>query len=109
MRASPEPKQLSVELERVALRALVGTWHSLNSTYFMNRLRRPVFELGTSSVALGRWMRAHRTLEISRQLLLEHGWGALVEVLKHEMAHQFVDEVLGRVDETAHGPAFREV
>jgi hypothetical protein len=30
-------------------------------------------------------------------------------VLKHEMAHQYVDEVLGAVDETAHGPTFRKV
>jgi hypothetical protein len=28
-------------------------------------------------------------------------------VLKHEMAHQFVHEVLGKHDESAHGPAFR--
>jgi hypothetical protein len=32
----------------------------------------------------------------------------VVEVLKHEMAHQFVHENLQRVDEPAHGPAFRE-
>jgi hypothetical protein len=31
------------------------------------------------------------------------------EVLKHEMAHQFVDEVLGIRDQTAHGPAFESV
>jgi len=30
-------------------------------------------------------------------------------VLKHEMAHQFVHEVLGKTDETAHGPAFRDL
>jgi hypothetical protein len=33
----------------------------------------------------------------------------VIEVLKHEMAHQYVFEVLGRVDEPAHGPAFREL
>ena len=33
----------------------------------------------------------------------------LVEVLKHEMAHQFVDEVLGVHDEPDHGPVFRQV
>jgi hypothetical protein len=32
----------------------------------------------------------------------------VLEVLKHEMAHQYVHEVLGRVDESAHGPGFRE-
>jgi hypothetical protein len=42
-------------------------------------------------------------------LLAEHGWGVLVEVLKHEMAHQYVDEVLGVRDEAAHGPEFRRV
>jgi hypothetical protein len=41
--------------------------------------------------------------------LLERGWGSMIEVLKHEMAHQFVHEVLGDVAESSHGPAFREV
>jgi hypothetical protein len=31
------------------------------------------------------------------------------EVLKHEMAHQYVDEVLGQLAEAAHGPAFQRV
>jgi hypothetical protein len=31
----------------------------------------------------------------------------VVEVLKHEMAHQYADEVLGARGETAHGAAFR--
>jgi len=30
-------------------------------------------------------------------------------VLKHEMAHQYTDEVLGALDEAAHGPTFRRV
>ena len=36
-------------------------------------------------------------------------WGVVVEVLKHEMAHQYVDEVLKATDEAPHGPAFRRV
>jgi hypothetical protein len=50
-----------------------------------------------------------RTLELSRALLVAQPWPVSVEVLKHEMAHQYVDEALGIHDETAHGPAFREV
>jgi hypothetical protein len=42
-------------------------------------------------------------------LLVKHGWGVLEEVLKHEMAHQYVDEVLRVRDEPAHGPAFRRI
>src|SRR5206468_1286250 len=47
-----------------------------------------------------------RTLELARALVLEQPWGVVREVCKHEMAHQFVDEVLGIRDESAHGPAF---
>ena len=48
-------------------------------------------------------------IEIARSLLLDHGWGVLVEVLKHEMAHQYVDEILGQPDEAMHGAVFRAV
>ncbi len=102
-------KQLTVELERLALAAIADSWADLNYTFFKRSLRKPVFALADAPAILGRWMAAERTIEISRKLLVDHGWGALVEVLKHEMAHQFVDEVLGLADEAAHGPAFRQV
>jgi hypothetical protein len=42
--------------------------------------------------------------------LLDQGWGMLTEVLKHEMAHQFVEEILGvPEDEGPHGATFRRV
>jgi hypothetical protein len=50
-----------------------------------------------------------RTLELSRALIVKEPWPVTVEILKHEMAHQFVDEVLGIKDETAHGPTFTKV
>lgn len=58
---------------------------------------------------MGAWDPGLRQLRLNRRLLLEHGWASLVEVLKHEMAHQYVYDVLGVHDETAHGPAFRQV
>ncbi len=36
-------------------------------------------------------------------------WVDVIEVLKHEMAHQYVHEILGIRDETAHGPAFQRI
>jgi hypothetical protein len=65
--------------------------------------------LVASRSRLGRWIESTRTLEISRPLVLEQPWGIVVEVLKHEMAHQYVSEVLGERHETAHGPNFRPV
>jgi hypothetical protein len=105
---SPD-RSLSSELERAALRAILETYEQLNYTFFRRTLRKPQFELSDAAGRLGRWVRSHRTLELSRSLLAVHGWGVLVEVLKHEMAHQYVDEVLGHHAEPAHGPAFRKV
>jgi hypothetical protein len=102
-------QRLTADLERAALRAILRTYADLNATFFSQKLRRPQIELTDSTTRLGAWMRPHRRLQISRKLLIVHGWGAVVEVLKHEMAHQYVDEVLGFDGESAHGPSFRRV
>ena len=101
--------RLSLELERAALRALRDTYDDLNFSHFKRRLSPPLLELVAGGARFGCWSRERRTIELSRALLVDHGWGVVVEVLKHEMAHQYVDEVLGLYDETAHGPAFSRV
>lgn len=103
-----EAQKLTVELEAAALRAVRSTYTDLNHTFFKGRLSRPPLSLSEGTDRLGRWTTEPRGLSLCRSLLTSHGWGVLVEVLKHEMAHQYVDEVLG-VDEPAHGPAFRKV
>ncbi|MBN1652612.1 MAG: DUF2786 domain-containing protein [Deltaproteobacteria bacterium] len=93
----------------MALRALSNTYHNLNRSHFKAELSRPIFGLSDSQTRLGQWIKQHRRLELSSRLLLEHGWGTVVEVLKHEMAHQYVDEVLGCTDESAHGSTFQRI
>jgi hypothetical protein len=105
----PSSRNLTLELERLSLRAVRRVYEDLNASLFRDRLRVPAFELSDADGRLGRWSGARRTLELRRTLLVEHGWGVLVEVLKHEMAHQFVNEVLGVEDEPDHGPIFRQV
>src|SRR6185436_14260325 len=102
-------QRLSADLETAALRAISEAYRDLNATSFSRKLRRPQIELTDASTRLGAWLRPHRRLQISRKLLVVHGWGAVIEVLKHEMAHQYVDEVLGLDRESAHGPSFRRV
>ena len=58
---------------------------------------------------LGCWHRQSRTISLARALVFERPWGLVREVLKHEIAHQYVDEALRIHDETAHGPAFTRV
>jgi hypothetical protein len=100
---------LSAQLEGALLRELVATWKHLNWDLFREAMGQPTFVLADATSTLGRWNREVRTIEISRTLALEQPWGVVIEVLKHEMAHQYVHEVLGVLDEQAHGPAFREV
>ncbi|HEY8924939.1 MAG TPA: DUF2786 domain-containing protein, partial [Polyangia bacterium] len=97
---------LGLALERALVRQLAETWSDINHNHFRNRLRRPVFTFTESERRLGAWDSGARTLSISRRLVLDRPWAVVREVLKHEMAHQFVDEVLGVRDQTAHGPAF---
>jgi len=97
---------LGLALERALVRQLAETWSEINHNHFRNRLRRPVFTFTDSERRLGAWDSRARTLSISRRLVLDRPWAVVREVLKHEMAHQFVDEVLGVRDQTAHGPAF---
>src|SRR6266702_721625 len=98
---------LSAELEAALLRALAGAWHTLNDTYFKGSLRAPSLSLVDGEGRLGEWRAATRTLSLARALVVERPWGVVVEVLKQEIAHEFVSEVLGEPDPTPHGAAFR--
>lgn len=99
----------TAELERLLVRELLAEYRTLAKTAFEGALRPATLALVEGASRLGAWRRETRTLEISRLLVLAHPWGAVVEVLKHEMAHQYAHEVLGAEGETAHGAAFRSV
>jgi hypothetical protein len=100
---------LSTALEAALLRQLLGTWRTLNESHFKGRLAAPTLSLADGAHKLGQWLARDRRLELQRAFVVDGAWGAVVEVLKHEMAHQFVSEVLGDPDPTPHGPAFRAV
>ncbi len=109
MQPPEAPSALSAQLEAAALRELSRAWHHINGNAFRFALRPPLFELRDGEQRLGHWSFAHRTIALSRRLVFHEPWGAVLEVLKHEMAHQYAHEVLGATDEVAHGPAFRSV
>lgn len=100
---------ISAQLEAALLRELTEHYRMLAQTYFRGALPMPQLALVSSRARLGRWIEATRTIEVSRPLVLEQPWGVVMEVLKHEMAHQYVSEVLKERSETAHGPTFRRV
>lgn len=102
-------ERLSAELEAALLGALAAAWRTLNETYFRGALRWPALVLVDGASKLGEWRSGTRALALSRRLVVDQPWGVVIEVLKHEIAHQFVTEALGDPDPTPHGPAFRSV
>jgi hypothetical protein len=101
-------RELTAALEAALVRELRAAFWQINDAFFRGALKAPTLELVSARSTLGRWVPATRTIELSRPLVLEQAWGAVIEVLKHEMAHQYVHDVLGENHQTPHGRAFQE-
>lgn len=106
---NPRIDRLNAELEAALLRELSQTWHDLNAMYFKDALRPPEIRLSDAGSRLGQFDPRLRTIEIGRSVVLDHSWGVVIEVLKHEMAHQYVNECIGCTDDSSHGPHFQNV
>jgi hypothetical protein len=92
--------------ERQLLHQLSRAWHEANAHYLGKGLQPVAIELITAATILGQWQPKNRTIALSAVMCAQKPWPFIVDVLKHEMAHQYVDEVLKPANETAHGPAF---
>jgi hypothetical protein len=101
--------ELSAALEAALVRQLSFHYMAENEQRFGDRLVQPVLVLSDATRRLGQWIPATRTIELSRTLVFERPWLEVTSVLEHEMAHQYVEEVLGITEETAHGETFRRV
>lgn len=97
------------KFDRDVTLALNREWLRQSFVLFGNTMKPPHIMLASGGRLHGAWILETRCIEISRALVESERWGVVVEVLKHEMAHQFVHEVLRVTDESAHGPAFRSV
>src|SRR4051812_37497962 len=69
------------------------------------RLRRPVLRVVDLGKRWGLWDPQSRTLSLSTTLIETYDWEIVLEILKHEMAHQIVSEVFFSDD--AHGSDFQ--
>lgn len=88
-------------------RELYWWWDLYNWQYLREALRRPVILLSDSRAQLGSWDLARRAISLARDHLARDPWAAVMETLRHEMAHQYADEVLRAGSERPHADAFR--
>lgn len=59
------------------------------------KVRTPSLKLNDSKQTMGSWDRTLHQISISSHLIRSATWKQVVEVLKHEIAHQISDELLG--------------
>ncbi|BHH84922.1 SprT-like domain-containing protein [Desulforhopalus sp. 52FAK] len=69
-------------------------------------LEPPVFEISSGTTQLGCWQSTTRNLRISEDVILSYPWSTTLQVLRHEMAHQYCSEVIGE-ETLAHGEEFQ--
>ncbi len=99
--------EIRSELLEAWNRKLYLWWSHYNQEYLQGALRQPVIRLGESVADLGQWNGATHTLTISIHHIQRDPWTTVMETLRHEMAHQYVQDVLDETSAPPHGTAFK--
>jgi hypothetical protein len=76
--------------------------------YYRVQLKTPMICIQDMTTKWGEWNPFNRTISINLKLVREYSWDVVLEILKHEMAHQYVSEFYPGVDVSPHGPQFQE-
>lgn len=100
--------RLAANLRVAWTRKLVLWWQHYNAEYLQSALRMPLIEIVDARSTLGRWHGGERRLVIAEAHIENDPWLDVLDTLRHEMAHQYVDEVLSASGEAPHGPAFHQ-
>ncbi len=100
--------RIADQLREIWTHKLAMWWAHYNALYLNKAMRPPVFRLGRGTTVLGHWDGALRVLTISEVHIERDSWLSVMDTLRHEMAHQYVTDVLKVHDESAHGAAFRQ-
>ena len=67
--------------------------------FFGVKLTTPIIRIAELQSSWGLWQSQPRMITIARRLITNYPWNTVIEVLKHEVAHQMVSEVHQRDDE----------
>jgi len=97
-------------MERLVLHGICCEWDTAAAQLNPSErkgLLRPAFAIRGMKGRWGTWSSERREISLSRDLIQDHSWDAVRDVLLHEMAHQYADQVLRVRDETDHGPSFK--
>ncbi|SPD75405.1 conserved hypothetical protein [uncultured Desulfobacterium sp.] len=111
--AHQKPSHIAVEedLCRRILHGLACEWENaiwvLESSLRL-AIKRPIFSICDMKGRWGSWSCEKNEISISKDLVLNHSWDAVREILLHEMAHQLTEQLLDGRLEPPHGPKFKK-
>lgn len=74
---------------------------------FKLRLTRPQIKIVDVQSFFGQWDPLLREMKFSVKLITHHSWHIVLEILKHEIAHQLVSD--RDLNENGHGPIFKSI
>lgn len=96
------------EEQRAAIQAIAKVWHrEVERAKLQDLMEPPIFRLSTTR-NWGRWEPHTRVLSIQARLAVRHRHHPdFLDTVRHEMAHQYVSEVVKTCNETPHGPTWR--
>lgn len=104
--------QINQALEQAILEKLYQEWGILllslgkREPSLLSRMERPGIVIVDMEKTLGLWDPNLKEIRMARHLVREGRWDSVVEVLRHEMAHQLASTFPEAIHETAHGPLF---
>ena len=103
---------INQNLEQAIIQKLYQEWkHSVfmlgkREPSLVSRMKLPGIVIADMEKTLGLWDPNLKEIRMARLLVREGRWDSVVEVLRHEMAHQLASTFPEAVYETAHGPLF---
>lgn len=101
---------IDIELKSAWIRQLREDWRNANYCAFNGKMHFPEIDLLFSEKTLGKWEGGRkRRLSVSLFLVKNYPWQYAQEILYHEMAHQYVEEILKITNDLPHGKAFKKV
>jgi hypothetical protein len=101
--------RMQEDLERRILHGIACEWQNalwVLSPQDRQQMKQPLFSLRTMKNRLGCWSAAKNEITISRGFALNYSWDDVRDVLYHEMAHQYADQVLKTFETSPHGSDF---
>lgn len=108
-----KPREIRIQekLEHRILHGLACEWE--NALWALepsqrNGLTKPLFNLRDMKSRWGYWSGEKNEICLNRDLVLNHSWDAVREILLHEMAHQLAEQVFYSKDALPHGPTFKK-